>query len=705
MALYEEFERRPNRLIDAHSAYLRAAAYQPVGWYEYGVEAFEEARRQDKPVLLDIGAAWCHWCHVIDNESYEDPKIATILNEQFIPIKVDRDERPDIDARYQSAVQLLTGQGGWPLTVFLTPDGQPFYGGTYYPPDDQQEHIGLKTLLPRLAAAYHHHRDDLLHAARAITERTEQANIHAVGPRTVNEETFQLLARRELQRFNVEDGGFEHAAPKFPHPPAIDLALLQLFHTGAAPWRAVVVTTLKGMGYGGIYDQLGGGFHRYAVDEHWTVPHFEKLGYLNGLLLANYARAYRATKLELFREIADGMLDHLFRELSDLKLGGFYNAQDADVGAKDDGSYWTWTLEEFLAPLTSEEAYVLKRYFGVTAAGNMAHSRRNVLRVSETVSDIAAAMEMPREEVEARITHGMLKLRQARLRRKAPAVDTNIYVNSNALLISGCLEAGILLGHADAVDLALRTTDLLLHEAYDENHGMYHALSSDTVQPGGFRPARLPGMLDDQVYMANALLDAFTVNGKRIYLETARHLLDLCLQRYWDDEHGGFLDMERTRDAATDFLRHPRKVIEDLPSPSGNAMAALALDRLWALTGEAHYHEMAGKTLETFADHAPDYGPFAASYGLALFYHLHPPVTVTIIGKFDHDDTQRLRQAALDAYRPGRQLAVYAPNEQPLPYPPSSDGAAVAYVSAAQSCAAPTTDANTLRQTVETFAK
>jgi len=696
MALYEEFERRPNRLIAANSAYLRMAAYQPVGWFEYGPEAFDEARRQNKPVLLDIGAAWCHWCHVIDRESYEDPAIATLLNEHFIPIKVDRDERPDIDARYQSAIQLLAGQGGWPLTVFLTPDGEPFYGGTYFPPEDRNGQVGLRTLLPRLVAAYRRHRDDLQQVARTVTERTGQANVESVEPGDANEETFQHLTHGVLQRFNLEEGGFEHTAPKFPHPLAIDLALLQHFHTGEEPWRAVFLTTLKGMAYGGIYDQLGGGFHRYAADEHWSIPHFEKLGALNGLLLANYARAYRVTEFPLFREIAEGILAFLLRELTDAEHAGFYNAQDAGVGEHDDGNYWTWSQEEFLAPLNQQEAEVLTRYYGVTPEGNMPDSRRNVLRVAALPAQIAATLNIAPADVETLIASGKRKLWQARLHRKAPAVDTNYYVSGNALLISGCLEAGTLLSNADATDLAVRATDRLLRDAYDDDHGMYHMLTKGVG-------ARLPGLLDDQVYMANALLDAYTAGGNRRYLDTARHLLDLCLQHFWDNEQGGFFDAQPGRDVVTDFLRQPRKTIEDLPVPAGNAIAALALDRLWALTGEECYHDMAGKTLATFANHAAHYGPFAAGYGLALFYHLHPPLVVTIIGHADDEQTHQLRQTALDTYRPGRLIALYTPNEQPLPYPPDDHGAAIAYVCAAYSCAEPTSDVDTLRRTIEKF--
>jgi hypothetical protein len=699
MALYEEFEPRPNRLIDAQSAYLRSAAYQPIGWYEYGPEAFAEARRMDKPILLDIGAIWCHWCHVIDRESYDNPEVATLINEHFIPVKVDRDERPDIDARYQTAVQVLTGTGGWPLTAFLTPDGTPFFGGTYFPPEDRGGRVGFKSLLPRLAETYKHRREELLSVARVLAERVEHVQEREAEGPEADQEMFDRLAEGVLLRFNPDQGGFERTGPKFPHPAAIELALLQWDWTGDIRWRVVVERTLLAMGLGGIYDQLDGGFHRYATDDDWIVPHFEKMSYDNALLLENYVHACRALGVEFFHVIADGTLEFILRDLRDIERGGFYGSQDADNGPRDDGSYWTWMLEEFTAALSPEEAAVLIPYYGVQKRGLVSETGRNVLHVVESAEQIAHKLEVPVEEVHRQVVSGKRKLLQARRKRSKPRIDTSKYTGWNALLISACLEAGTLLEHPEATSFALRTVKVMLRDAYDEEHGMYHAFHTDAG-------ALFPGLFEDQAYMAKALLDAFAAGGDRAHLDAARRLLDLCIEHYWDEEHGGFQDVDRRelQRSATPYVGYPRKVIEDMPTPSANAIAVLALDRLWVLTGDDRYHDYAGRALKAFSAEAPGYGPFAAAYGLAIWYHLHPPVAVTIIGPPDAEDTRRLWSTALNTYRPGRLVAVFPPNAPDLQYPPVEGGAA-AYVCADRTCARPTTDAKEMQQLLQTFGK
>lgn len=699
MALYEEFEPRPNRLIDAHSAYLRNAAYQPVGWYPYGPEAFAEAQRQDKLILLDIGASWCHWCHVIDRESYEDPEIATLLNERYIAIKVDRDERPDIDARYQTAVQLLTGGGGWPLTVFLTPDGTPFYGGTYFPPRDFGGRLGLATVLPRLADIYRLHRDELQEMARLVAGRTAHAYAREGEHGTLEEATFHRIANGIRIHFDPDRGGFERTGPKFPHAGAIELALLQWDVTGDQGWRNVAHRTLTAMAQGGIYDHLGGGFHRYANDADWRVPHFEKMGYDNALLLACYTHAYRAFGDALFREVATETLDCLLHDFADWERGGFYGTQDADNTPRDDGSFWTWSLDEFTRVLNQAELPVLVRYFGVRRRGDMPESGRNVLHVAARPESIAEELGISLEDVHQRIASGKRKLLAVRHRRKIPPVDTTKYLGWNALLISACLEAGTLLGRDNAVAFALRTVEQVLRDAYDPDRGVYHL-----QHPG--QGVEVPGLFEDQAYMARALLDAFSVNGDQALVRAAQRILDLCIERYWDEEHDGFLDVERMAEAVpvTPFLSQRRKVIEDTPTPAANAVAVLALDRLALLTGDARYHEYARRTLVTFAGRAPDYGPFAATYGLAMWFHLHPPAVATIVGPLDHAETRQLWTAALETYRPGRLVAVFPPDAPNLPCPPVAEGA-IACVCAGQACAKPTAKPETLRDILRTFGR
>ncbi|OPZ88055.1 MAG: Thiol:disulfide interchange protein DsbD [bacterium ADurb.Bin429] len=696
MALYDEFDRRPNRLINARSAYLREAAYQPVGWYEFTPEAFAEARRQEKPVLLDIGAAWCHWCHVIDRESYENPEIATLINEHFIPVKVDRDERPDIDARYQTAIQLLTGHGGWPLTAFLDPDGVPFYGGTYFPPEDIAGRTGFLTLLPRLAHVYKHRRHELEEVAQSLRARAEEREgIPSAG---LSDELPAKILRALRTHFNRDQGGFERGGPKFPHPAAIELALLGWDVTGEEFWRVVVVKTLREMVWGGIHDQLGGGWHRYATDAGWSIPHFEKLASDNALMLENLTHACRAFDDSLLREAARGTLGFILRELTDHQRGGFYASQDADYSLHDDGDYWTWSQAEFLDALSADEVKVLVPYYGVTPRGNMPEHHRNVLRVMRTPEELVDDLELPLETVRARIASGKAALLRARGQRKTPAVDTSKYAGWNALLISALLEAGTLLEHDEALSVALRAADTLLRDAYDPDQGIYHQFHAEDG-------ARLPGLLEDQAYAAKALLEAFGCGGQRAQLEAALRLLDLCIARYWDDDTGGFFDVAADRSGVeAAFLTSRRKTIDDLPTPAPNAVLAITLDRAWLLTHDERYRDYARRTLEAFAAEAPHYGVYAAAYGLAVSHHLRPPAAAIIVGALEEDAAQALWRAARETYRPGRLVAAFAPDAKP-PYPAREGETAVAYVCVAQRCSEPKTEPEALRRALSAFGR
>ena len=371
-----------NELAKAASAYLRSAAHQPVLWREWNGAAFAQAQAEDKPILLDIGAVWCHWCHVMDRESYENAEVARVINESFIPVKVDRDERPDIDARYQVAVSALTGQGGWPLTAFLTPDGKPFFGGTYFPPDDRSGRPGMKRLLEAIAHNYRTHRDQIHESAAKIAEALSEVEHFKEGEEAADEQVVKAIVESIGGMFDAQNGGFGNA-PKFPHPTAIDLLLEAYLETRQEWLLTIVTTTLEHMGRGGVYDQIGGGFHRYSVDERWIVPHFEKMSYDNAGLLGNYLRAYQMTGNTFFREIALGILGFLENVLSHPEAG-FYASQDADINLDDDGDYFTWTLEELNAVLDGPEARVAALYYHIDAQGEMHHNpAKNVLFIDQ----------------------------------------------------------------------------------------------------------------------------------------------------------------------------------------------------------------------------------------------------------------------------------------------------------------------------------
>src|SRR5271156_5163427 len=351
-----------NSLARASSAYLRSAMHQPIRWHEWGEEAFAAAQRENKPMLLDIGAVWCHWCHVMDRESYDDAEVAAIVNEHFIAVKVDRDERPDIDSRYQAAVSAVSGQGGWPLTAFLTPDGKPFYGGTYFPPTDGYGRPSFKRVLTSIANAYKEKHGDVVEQAKMVESAIAQAESFAGRGGRVSESIVAAIEKSAFSMFDAQHGGFGQA-PKFPHPSALDLLIEQYARTKDDSLRNLIVTTLEHMANGGVYDQLAGGFHRYSVDERWVVPHFEKMCYDNSELLKNYVHGYQATGSEFFASVARDIIRWMDEWLSDRSHGGFYASQDADSSMDDDGDYFTWTLAEAKAVLMEDEAAVALLYY------------------------------------------------------------------------------------------------------------------------------------------------------------------------------------------------------------------------------------------------------------------------------------------------------------------------------------------------------
>src|SRR3954465_8904292 len=388
-----------NSLSRAASSYLRSAAHQPIRWHEWGEEAFALAQRENKPILLDIGAVWCHWCHVMDRESYDDPEVATLINEKFIAVKVDRDERPDIDARYQAAVSAISGQGGWPLTAFLTPDGKPFYGGTYFPPVEHYGRPSFRRVLASIAEAYKSKRDEVTESAQQVMSAISQAEAFAGKSSDFSPDVIDKIVDSAAKMFDVQHGGFG-TSPKFPHPSALDLLIDRYANKREQYLGVIINTTLEKMANGGVYDQLAGGFHRYSVDERWVVPHFEKMVYDNSELLKNYVHGYQATGNEFFAHIARDIIRWMDEWLSDRERGGFYASQDADINMDDDGDYFTWTLAEAREVLTPEEAEIAALYYDIGEVGEMHHNpAKNVLFVAASPQQIAAQINKSEEEV------------------------------------------------------------------------------------------------------------------------------------------------------------------------------------------------------------------------------------------------------------------------------------------------------------------
>ncbi len=640
-----------NRLKDSASPYLRSAAHQPIDWHEWGPEAFARAKEENKPILLDIGAVWCHWCHVIDRESYENPEIAGMINKFYVAVKVDRDERPDVDARYQSAISAISGQGGWPLTAFLTPEGKPFFGGTYFPPEDAMGRPGFKRILLGVAESFKTRRKEVDTSAQALEDAVAKAEVFKTARGEFDATIVDSVIESALSMFDDQHGGFGQA-PKFPHASATDLLLERYQSTGAKSLLHVAERTLTGMAHGGVYDQIAGGFHRYSVDERWCVPHFEKMTYDNSELLKNYLHGYQVTGNPLFRETAEGIITWVNEVLSDQARGGFYGSQDADQTLDDDGDYFTWTLAEVRAVLTPEESRLIELYYDVNARGEMHHNpAKNVLWVTAGLETIAAELKISETDARQLLATAKRKMLGARrLRTPVPAIDTTVYVAWNAMFVSAYLEATRVLSRDDCRAFALKTLDRILAEAWEESKGFLHRV-------GG---PRLDGSLDDQIFMVVALLDAYESTLDRRYFEIAERTMRLAVERYGDPEAGGFFD--RAKDAAPmGGMEIRRKPLQDSPTPGANSVAVIALDRLYGLTGEKLYRDWAEKTLEAFVGLVPQYGLFAATYGLAALLHARHSLQVVVLGAASDPQAAALEKTANDVYRFGKSVLRATP--------------------------------------------
>ncbi|HTA25740.1 MAG TPA: thioredoxin domain-containing protein [Terriglobales bacterium] len=620
-----------NSLSKASSAYLRSAMHQPVQWREWGEEAFAVAQRENKPILLDIGAVWCHWCHVMDRESYDSPEIAQIVNERFVAVKVDRDERPDIDSRYQVAVSSISGQGGWPLTAFLTPEGKPFYGGTYFPPDDSYGRPSFKRVLLSIANAYHEKNGDVMEQAKMVESAISQAESFSGKGGDFSPAVIDAIVKSALGMFDPQNGGFG-SAPKFPHPAALDLLIDQYARTGDQELRNVFVSTLEKMARGGVYDQLAGGFHRYSVDEHWGVPHFEKMCYDNSELLKNYVHAYQATGSRIFAEVARDIIRWMDEWLSDRERGGFYASQDADLSMDDDGDYFTWTLAETRAALTEEEASVACLYYDINEIGEMHHNpAKNVLYVRVSVEEIAKRLTLPVSQAESLLQSAKQKMYAARLKRPTPYVDKTVYVGWNALCVSAYLEAAKVLMLEGARHFALRSLDRILTEGWHGEGGLLHVLAYS--DPAAER-RDVPAVLDDYAFTVVACLDAYESTADLSYFNFARRIANVMVENFFDPVSGGFFDTPKPGGDTQPLgvLGARRKPFQDSPTPAGNSVAAIALLRLYAYTNDQGYFDKAEQTMEVLAGVAGRYGLFAATYGIAGVHLTQPHTQVVVVG-------------------------------------------------------------------------
>jgi len=625
-----------NSLSQSSSSYLRSARHQPVQWHAWGEAAFQRAQAEDKPILLDIGAVWCHWCHVMDRESYENPETAALINQHFVAVKVDRDERPDVDARYQAAVAAMSGQGGWPLTAILTPDGRPDFGGTYFPPGDRYGRPGFGRVLLTMAQAWRDRREEALESASSVMAAIEHnESFSGRGPDPDSAMTLALvdkIAASALNQFDPRNGGFG-SQPKFPHPSALDLLLEVAMNRDKGEAAVAFAVTLEKMARGGVYDHLAGGFHRYSVDERWVVPHFEKMLYDNTELLRNYVHGFQSYVRQDFLETARQIVGWLDSTMTDRERGGFYASQDADINLDDDGDYFTWTLDEARAVLDPGELEFASAYWDIGVLGDMHHNpAKNVLHVKQTLDEMAAPGG-DLEALRALRDSARQKLLTARSTRSTPFIDRTLYTGWNAMAVTAYLEAARVLRLDGVQEFALRTLNRLLDEAWDGAQILCHVIAYGEAHPVGDAP-RVPATLDDYAFTVHAAIDGWQASGHINFYRVAIKLADAMIARFYDRIAGAFYDTAAPPEgqAPLAVLSARRKPLQDSPTPAGNPTAASALLRLEALSGRQEYREIAEDTLASFAGMVEHFGLYAGSYGLALERLLLDPVQVVVVG-------------------------------------------------------------------------
>ena len=704
-----------NLLENTASSYLRSARYQPVQWHPWGEAAFALAQEEDKPILLDIGAVWCHWCHVMDRESYEDPEMAAVINRHYVAVKVDRDERPDVDARYQAAVSAISGQGGWPLTAFLTPDGRPYFGGTYFPRDDRYGRPGFGRVLLTMAEVWKERREEALDSASSVMAAIEHNESFSGRNGDLSLALVDKIAGSILSQFDPRNGGFG-SQPKFPHPAALDLLLEVAMNRDSDQAREAFITTLEKMAHGGVYDQLAGGFHRYSVDERWVVPHFEKMLYDNTELLRNYVHGFQSFVREDFLQTAREIVAWLDGTLTDREHGGFYASQDADIDLDDDGDFFTWTLDEARAVLDPDELEIAARYYDIGDLGDMHHNpAKNVLHVRFTPEEVATEAGKSIDEICPLLALARRKLLDARLLRPTPFIDRTLYTGWNAMAVTAYLETARALRNDEARDFALLTLRRLLAEAWDSAENLYHVIAYPPLQKA-FPAAlieKIPATLDDYAFTIHACIDAWFASGHMEFYLAAAKLAEAMIARFYDRTAGAFYDAAVPAPGAVPLgaLGARRKPLQDSPTPAGNPTAAAALLRLETLSGRSEHREIAEDTLSTFAGIVENFGLYAGSYGLALERLLLDPLQVVVVGS--GPEAARLEALAVARFAVNKTVMRIAPFRlvpggipdalaEMLLAIPRPEGAEVwAVVCRGRTCLPPITDAEALLAAIE----
>jgi len=634
-----------NRLAHETSPYLLQHAHNPVDWYPWGEEAFQKARSENKPILLSIGYSACHWCHVMEHESFENEKIAALMNDLFVAIKVDREERPDLDEIYMNAVQMLTGRGGWPMTVFLTPDRKPFYGGTYFPPEDRHGMPGFPKVLMGVAQAYRERPQDVEKSVGQILSALQRMSQSQESKRAFSPDTIGESAEQISRAYDSEHGGLGQA-PKFPNVGVYELFLRHYHHSKNERFLDMVTHTLTKMAQGGIYDHLGGGFHRYSVDEKWLVPHFEKMLYDNAQLVRIYAQLYCVTGDILFKAVTEETVDYLLREMLQSE-GGFYSTQDADSEGEE-GKFFVWNPAEVKQILGEEAAEIFARIYDVSDFGNF--EGKNIVHPILTLEQAGKLFKKDTTEIAALVDDAKKKLFHEREKRIKPFRDEKIITSWNGLMLSGLAEAIKISPHEAYGDAANRTTEFIFSKMFRDGHLLH------TYKDG---IAKLLGYLDDYAFLAVGLLDLYEAAFDRSNLQRAIELANIMLSEFWDDNDGAFFYTGKSHEQ----LISRAKPVFDASIPSGNSMATHLLLRLYHLTGNKDYLKCAETVLRSYYD-AMVSQPFGLAHMLsALDLYLRKPKEIVVVGKREDPTTAELVKEIHSLYLPNKILKLVGPDE------------------------------------------
>ncbi|MBP2625784.1 MAG: glycoside hydrolase family 76 [Firmicutes bacterium] len=669
-------DKKPNNLINEKSPYLLQHAYNPVDWHPWGDEAFEKAKREDKPVFFSSGYSCCHWCHVMERESFEDEEVAAVLNAGFISIKVDREERPDVDGIYMSVCQAVIGQGGWPLTIVMTPDKKPFFAGTYFPKHSMMGRMGVMDLLPRLQKAWQNNREDIIQSGDDIVELLQHSKVVSENVNLSKAILDQAYSQLE-QRFDDKFGGFS-TAPKFPTSHNMLFLLRYWRHFGEKKALSMVDKTLKSMCQGGIYDHLGYGFARYSTDHKWLAPHFEKMLYDNALMCYSYLEAYQCTGNEDFARVAEEILTYVLRDMTD-QNGGFFSAEDADSEGVE-GKFYVFTRQEVLDILGEKEGTIFVNYYNISPQGNFEHGTNILNFIGNNITECAKMVNLSTVELEDILARGRGTLYKVREERIHPYKDDKILTAWNALMITAFAKASQVLKKGNYAKAAERAMEFIYTKL----------MRSDGRLLARYRDGEAAHLayLDDYAFLLIALIEVYQATFRPEYLDQAVKLVGDMKRLFWDAEQGGFYFYGNDGEQ---LITRPKELY-DGAIPSGNSVATLALQKLADLTGDNQLREMAERQLQFFIGEASRYAAGYTYFMMAIDYYLAKKIKVAIVGSVDSPDTQIMLQRVQNGFLPAVVLNFYSKEDQNKEGYEMVDGKTTAYVCENFACLPPVTD-------------